>query len=262
MRNELERVAFTAYRVMFYVALEQFQSDEHRIIHDNLACQMLPRRLQLRAGIFSFRPLRKGFLGLIDHFFPGVLGNICRKRYIDDKLVEALGMGINNVVILGSGLDTCAYRLPMLSTLQVYEVDLPQTIAYKERKLQQLYGSVPSHVKLIPIDFDRQALGDVLTSYGYSYDQKSFFSWEGVTQYISETAVRTVFEFLAGARPGSRIVFTYIVKDFIDGEKTYGLERLYRMTRGKSPMWQFGLPPSQVAAFIGIFVERIGTGGS
>jgi methyltransferase (TIGR00027 family) len=202
------------------------------------------------------------FLSLIDHFFPGVLGNICRKRYIDDRLVEALGTGINSVVILGSGLDTYAYRIPMLSTLQVYEVDLPQTIAYKEGKLQQLYGSVPSHVKLIPIDFDRQALGDVLTSHGYTYDQKSFFIWEGVTQYISETAVRTVFKFLAGTRPGSRIVFTYIVKDFIDGEKTYGLERLYRMTRVKNPMWQFGLHPSHVAAFLGEYswkeLEQVG----
>ena len=262
MENKLERVAFTAYRVMFYIALEQFQPDDHRIIHDNLARQMLPRRMQLLASLFRFSPLRMGFLSLIDHFFPGVLGTICRKRYIDDKLVEALGTGIDSVVILGSGLDTCAYRIPMLSTLQVYEVDLPQTIAYKERKLQQLYGSVPSHVKLIPIDFDRQALGEVLTSHGYSHDQKSFFIWEGVTQYISETAVRTVFEFLAGARPGSRIVFTYIVKDFIDGENTYGLERLYRMTMGKNPMWQFGLHPSHVAAFLGEYlwkeVEQVG----
>ena len=58
MGNELEQVAYTAYRVMFYVALEQFQPDEHRIIHDNLARQMLPRRLQLLVSIFHFRPLR------------------------------------------------------------------------------------------------------------------------------------------------------------------------------------------------------------
>jgi methyltransferase (TIGR00027 family) len=186
----------------------------------------------------------------------------CRKRYIDDKLIEALGSGIDTVVILGSGLDTRAYRIPQLSTLPVYEVDLPQTIAYKERKLRQLYGSVPPHVRLIPIDFDRQTLEDVLKSHGYSLDRKSFFIWEGVTQYISETAVRTVFEFLAKVRPGSRIVFTYIVKDFIDGERTYGLERLYQQTRVKKQIWQFGLHPSQVAAFIGEYswkeLEHVG----
>jgi methyltransferase (TIGR00027 family) len=251
MENELAPIAYTAFRVMFNVALEQYQPDEHRLIHDDLARQMLPGRLKLLLSIFGFKSLRQGFLSLIERGFPGTRGLLCRKRYIDDKLVEALGSGIETIVILGAGLDTRAYRIPQLSTLPVYEVDLPQTIAYKERKLRQLYGSVPPHVRLIPIDFDRQTLEDVLKSHGYSLDQKSFFIWEGVTQYISETAVRFVFEFLAKVRPGSRIVFTYIVKDFIDGERTYGLERLYQQTRVKKQMWQFGLQPSQVAAFIG-----------
>jgi methyltransferase (TIGR00027 family) len=262
MENELAPIAYTAYRVMFHVALEQYQPDEHRLIHDDLARQMLPGRLRLLVSIFGFKPLRQGFLSLIERGFPGTRGGFCRKRYMDDKLVEALGSGIDTVMILGSGLDTRAYRIPQLSTLPVYEVDLPQTIAYKERKLRQLYGSVPPHVRLIPIDFDRQTLEDVLKSHGYSLDQKSFFIWEGVTQYISETAVRTVFEFLAKVRPGSRIVFTYIVKDFIDGERTYGLERLYQQTRVKKQMWQFGLQPSQVAAFIGEYswkeLEQVG----
>ncbi len=251
MENKLAPIAYTAYRVMFYVALEQYEPDERRLIHDDLARQMLPGRLKLLVSLFAFRPLRHGFLSLIERRSPGMRGGFCRKRYIDDRLMEALGSGIDTVVILGSGLDTRAYRIRQLSTLLVYEVDLPQTIAYKEGKLRQLYGSVPTHVRLIPIDFDRQTLEDVLKRHGYALDQKSFFIWEGVTQYLSEKAVRTVFEFLAKARPGSRIVFTYIVKDFIDGERTYGLERLYQQTRVKKQIWQFGLQPSQVAAFIG-----------
>jgi methyltransferase (TIGR00027 family) len=262
MDSELAPVAFTAFRVMFHVALEQYQPEERRLIHDDLARQMLPGRLRLLASLFGFRPLRQGFLGLIERGFPGTRGGFCRKRYIDDKLVEAVGSGMDAVVILGAGLDTRAYRLPQLSTLPVYEVDLPQTIAYKARRLQQLYGSLPPHVRLVAMDFDRQTLEDVLNSHGYSPDQKSFFIWEGVTQYISETAVRAVFEFLAQVRPGSRLAFTYIVKDFIDGERTYGLERLYQQTRVKRQMWQFGLEPSQVAAFMGEYswkeLEQIG----
>jgi methyltransferase (TIGR00027 family) len=247
---------------MFYVALEQYQPDEHRLIHDDIARQMLPGRLKLLVSLFGFKPLRQGFLGLIERGFPGTRVGFCRKCYIDDKLIEAIAAGIDTIVILGSGLDTRAYRFPQLSTLLVYEVDLPQMIAYKERKLRQLYGSVPPHVRLIPMDFDRQLLGDVLKKYGFSVDQKSFVIWEGVTQYISETAVRTVFEFLAKVRPGSRIVFSYILKDFIDGERTYRLEKLYRQTRVKRQMWQFGLQPSQVAAFMGEYswkeLEQVG----
>ncbi len=72
-----------------------------------------------------------------------------------------------------------------------------------------------------------------------------------MTQYLSETVVRSVFEFLAQAKPGSRLAFTYIVKDFLDGEQKYGLDRLYRLIVVRQGLWHFGLPPSQVAAFIG-----------
>jgi len=259
MKSEQASVSFTAHRVMFYVALEQYQLDEKRLIRDDLAREMLPGRLKLLLSIFKFKPLRQGFFTLVERGFPGAHGGLCRKRYIDDRLVEALDDGFEAVVILGSGLDTRAYRIPQLSSLPVYEVDLPQNIAYKENKLRQLYGTVPAHVRLIPIDFDRQGLEGVLKSRGYSPDQKSFFIWEGVTQYISESAVRTVFEFLAQAKPMSRIVFTYITKDFVDGVKTYGLERLYLLTRS---MWCFGLEPSKVAAFIGEYgwkeLEQVG----
>jgi methyltransferase (TIGR00027 family) len=250
MEKELAAIAFTSFRVMFYVALEQYQPENQRLIHDDLARQMLPGRLKLLVSLFGLKPLRQGFFRLIERGFPGTRGGLCRKRYIGDKVVEAVDRGIDTVVILGSGLDTLAYRIPQLSTIPVYEVDLPQTIAYKSTKLRQLYGSVPPHVRFIPINFDSQMLEDVLKSHGYSPDQKSLFIWEGVTQYLSETAVRNVFEFLAKAGQGSCIVFTYIVKDFIDGENTCGLEWLYQQTRGKSQIWQFGLRPSQVAMFL------------
>ncbi len=262
MKKVQAPVSHTAFRVMFYVALEQYQPDEHRLIHDDIAHKMLTGRLKLLVRIFGFKPIRQGFLGLIERGFPGTRVGFCRKRYIDDKLIEAMDTGIDTVVILGSGLDTRAYRFPQLSTLLVYEVDLPQMIAYKERKLRQLYGAVPPHVRLVPMDFDRQMLGEVLKNDDFSVDQKSFVIWEGVTQYISEAAVRTVFEFLAKVRPGSRIIFTYILKDFMDGERTYGLERLYQQTRVKRQMWQFGLQPSQVAAFMGEYswkeLEQVG----
>jgi methyltransferase (TIGR00027 family) len=263
MENNLAPISFTAYRVMFHIALEQYQPVEYRLIHDELAGQMLPPGLQLLVKILGLKPLRQRFLNLMEKASPGMRGSIlCRKRYIDDKLVEALSTGIDNVVILGSGLDTRAYRIPPLMKLTVYEVDLPKVIVFKERKLRQLYGSIPAHVKLIPIDFDRQSIEDVMKSHSYSLDKRSFFIWEGVTQYISENAVCAIFEFLAKAMPGSRITFTYIVKDFIDGERTYGLERMYQETRQQKQIWQFGLLPSQVVAFIGGYsykeIEQVG----
>lgn len=83
-----------------------------------------------------------------------------------------------------------------------------------------------------------------------------------MTQYISETAVRSVFEYLAKVRPGSRMIFTYILKDFIDGEETYGLDKLYQQTRVTNQIWKFGIDPSQVAEFIKTYswkeIEQVG----
>jgi methyltransferase (TIGR00027 family) len=261
MENDLAPIAYTAFRVIFYVALEQYEPEERRLVRDDLARGMLPGRLKLVLAIFRLRPLRQAFFGLVGRAYPGTRGVLCRKCYID-RLVEALETGFDSVVILGAGLDTRAVRIPALSTRPVYEVDLPSTIAYKARKLRQVLGSVPAHIRLVPADLDRQALAGVLNSHGYSPGRTTFFIWEGVTQYLSETAVRTVFEFLARASPGSRIVFTYVVKDFIEGANTYGLFNLYRQTREKQQMWQFGLEPAQVPAFIGEYgweeLEEVG----
>jgi methyltransferase (TIGR00027 family) len=153
--------------------------------------------------------------------------------------------GFDNVVILGSGLDTRAYRLTQLATSLVYKLDFPQTITYKERRLRQLYKDVPANIRLVPIDFNTQNLAEVLDGYDYSKDQKSFFIWEGVTQYISVPVVRDVFEFLQQAKSGSCIVFTYILKDFIDGVNSFGQDELYQQTRVEKQLWQFGLHPSQ-----------------
>jgi methyltransferase (TIGR00027 family) len=132
----------------------------------------------------------------------------CRKRYIDDKMVETLKTKIESVVILGAGLDTLAYRIPQLSTHRVYEVDLPENIHYKKKKLETIYGMVPSNVSLVLIDFEVQNLENVLKQAGHSFDQRSFFVWEGVTQYLTEAAMRGTFQFLAKAKPGSRLVLT------------------------------------------------------
>jgi len=262
MTNDKAQITNTASRVMFYVALEQYHPVHSRLINDELALQMLPVRMQRLVKILGFKPLRNAFLNLIERSSPGMPAGFIRKRYIDDQLIQGLQDGIEQVVILGSGLDTRPYRLPQLASSLVYELDYPQTISYKERRLQQHFGAVPEHVRLVPIDFNIQNLLEVLDGYGYSKDQKSFFIWEGVTQYISEPVVRRVFEFLQQAKSGSCIVFTYILKDFMDGDNSFGLDKLYQQTRVKKQLWQFGLHPEDVAPFLEPFgwkeLEQVG----
>jgi methyltransferase (TIGR00027 family) len=152
---------------------------------------------------------------------------LCRKRYIDDTLLSACHDGIDAVIILGAGFDTRVYRLPIPAGIRVYEVDLPANIRTKQARLAKVYGTVPDAVALVPIDFETQNLGDVLAEHGYR-GGRTFFVWEAVTQYLAETSVRETFEFLAGAEPGSQLVFTYVRKDFLDGTTMYGGEAAYQ----------------------------------
>jgi methyltransferase (TIGR00027 family) len=241
----------TSYGPMSVVAVEQNTPEGHRLVHDALAIRFLPPIMKPLVALTRWPSARALMIALVDKRGRGFWGGVlCRKRYIDDRLLEAVGTGLDAVVNLGAGLDTRAYRLPALSSLPVFEVDFPENIEYKKAKLRQLFGGIPPHVTLVPIDFDSQYLGSVLASYGYRVTYKSFFIMEAVTQYLSEDGIQNTFRFLAQAKTESRLVFTYICKDFIDGIDSHGLQTLYEVYRAKTQLWYFGLAPQQVAAFL------------
>jgi methyltransferase (TIGR00027 family) len=258
-----ETAASTAYGPMVLVALEQPLPAEQRIVDDKLAYQMLPTYMKLMVKACSLGAVRQWGFNMSEKAMPGIWNGFpCRKRHINETVLDSLKHGMESVVILGAGLDTLAYRLSQLSALDVYEVDLPENIAYKKKKLESIYGAVPAHVTLVPVDFQTQNLENALNQAGYSFDTKTIFVWEAVTQYLTEAAVRDTMQVLAKAKSASRLVFTYVVQDFIDGTNTYGLDGLYERFRVKSQLWQFGLHPHKVADFVGEYgwqvLEQVG----
>ena len=180
----------------------------------------------------------------------------CRKHFIDDKLQEALD-DIDAVVILGAGLDTRAYRLTRQVRIPVFEVDLPVNIALKAKTVRRVLGEPPLSVRLVALDFERDDLLTSLAEHGYHTDYRAFFICEGVTQYLTEAGVRRTLEGLRAAAPGSRLVFTYVRRDFIDGTNRYGTRTLYRNTRERHQLWHFGLEPDEVAGFIAEYGWRL-----
>jgi methyltransferase (TIGR00027 family) len=254
----------TAFGPMSIVATEQYYPEEQRLVQDELAIRFLPSGLRFLAKLTQWLPAGALLFNLSEKRAPGIWGGVlCRKRYIDEKLIEALNMGIDAVVNLGAGLDTRAYRFPALSAIPVFEVDLPENIDYKRARLQQVYGSIPAHITLVPIDFDCQELASVLVKQGYQTGYRSFFIWEAVTQYLSDEGAQRTFNSLAQARIGSRLAFTYVRKDFIDGTARYGLDTLYQAYRVKRHLWHFGLKPQQVAIFLNGYswkeLEQVGS---
>jgi methyltransferase (TIGR00027 family) len=253
----------TAVGPMTIVAVEQYEPETQRLIRDELAYHFLPSSVQRIVRFARWRPMRNLLIGVTEKTANGIWGSmLCRKRYIDDTIEESLG-SVEAVVNLGAGFDTRAYRIPGLATLPIFEVDSPENIAAKRARLQSRFGQVPATVHLVPIDFEHQTLATTLGEHGYRTEHRTFFVWEAVTQYLSEEAVRTTFAFLAKAPPGSRLVFTYIRKDFLDGVDLYGAGPTYQRFRVKQQLWHFGMDPKQVGAFLDEYgwceVEQLGS---
>ncbi len=159
--------------------------------------------------------------------------------------------------MLGAGFDTRAYRLARRSDIPVFEVDLPENITRKRAVVQRAVGAVPPSVHLVPVDFENDDLAAKLVEQGYRSDARTFFIWEGVTQYLTEAAARATLEHLRDAASGSRLVFTYIRKDFLDGTNMFGAETLYRRFRVRQQMWDFGIQPDNVSAFVAGYGWRL-----
>ncbi|MFV8052642.1 SAM-dependent methyltransferase [Mycobacterium sp. 48b] len=243
-------VAATAIGPMVLAAVEQYEPVQRRLVDDDLACAFLSPGLRAFTRTTRWSVARRLLIGATERSGPGLWANLtCRKRYIGDKLTQALA-DIDAVVVLGAGLDTKGYRLARHSTIPVFEVDLPVNIERKRAVVRRALGTVPDSVRLVPVDFESDDLAAELARHGHVSTHRTFFVWEGVTQYLSADGVRSTFEFLRSAAPGSRLAFTYVRSDFIDGTNRYGAESLYRRFRVRSRLWQFGLNPDRVAGFI------------
>jgi methyltransferase (TIGR00027 family) len=250
-------VAQTAFGPMVLAAVEQNEPAGRRLVDDDLAELFLPASLRLLVGATRWGPARRLMIRGSEFTGPGLWVNMaCRKHFIDDKLKAALD-DIDAVVILGAGLDTRPYRLTRQARIPVFEVDQPVNITMKAKTVRRVLGELPLSVRLVALDFEHDDLLTSLAEHGYRTDYRTFFVCEGVTQYLTEDGVRRTLEGLRAAAPGSRLVFTYVQRDFIEGTNRYGTRTLYRNTRERHQIWQFGLEPDEVAGFIAEYGWRL-----
>jgi methyltransferase (TIGR00027 family) len=176
---------------------------------------------------------------------------VARTRLIDD-VVSEVGPTVRQVVILGAGFDTRAHRLAALAGVPVFEVDHPATQAAK-RSVAESLGLSTATVTYVAVDFEHQSLEQELRAGGLGTGLPSLFIWEGVTNYLSDSAVdETLLTIGRIGGPGSVLVFTYIDAGVLDGSVSFPEARrwLARVRRAGEP-WIFGLAPGDVASFLG-----------
>jgi methyltransferase (TIGR00027 family) len=183
---------------------------------------------------------------------------IVRTKFIDEHLQHAVADGVRQVVILGAGFDSRAFRFrQLLRNVKVFEVDFGPTQEFKRRRVRDVLGEPPSNVIFVPIDFTRQKLGAVLRRAGYRTDRRTLFIWEGVTMYIPEEAIRETLRFIAGnSGDGSSVVFNYMSKRAIDvgTQQNVGL---FAMVKGWGEPWVFGLPEGAEPEFFTAIDPRL-----
>jgi methyltransferase (TIGR00027 family) len=132
-----------------------------------------------------------------------------RSRFSEDTLAACVDRGVRQVVVLGAGLDTFSLRNPHAGQgVRVFEVDYPATQHWKRERLKQAGLAVPASLTFVPVDFERQSLGDGLMAAGFQADSPAFFQWLGVVPYLTREAVSLTLDFIAGV-PESEVVFDY-----------------------------------------------------
>ena len=149
---------------------------------------------------------------------PIVLG---RARYAEDALEQAVKQGITQYVLLGAGMDTFVWRRPdLVARLKIFEVDHPATQAHKRQRLREAGQEHLAQLHFVPVDFSRENLAAALRRSSYDPQAPSFFSWLGVTYYLSREAVSATWGAIAEVAPaGSPVVFDYLDTDAFVPEK-------------------------------------------
>ena len=175
---------------------------------------------------------------------------LARTKYIDDHLEKAVRDGVDQVVILGAGFDTRAYRFAeLLAGRKVFEVDYGPTQAIKKQRLAAL-GPVPSNVTYAEIDFKRETLHDALGHAGYDPTQKTFFIWEGVSMYVPRDGVVSTLRTIATfAAPGSTLVMDFAEQALLDVLGKFPDAPQNRFTSRWNEPWIFGVPDAKEREF-------------
>jgi methyltransferase (TIGR00027 family) len=132
-----------------------------------------------------------------------------RTRFAEDALAAAVERGVRQLVVLGAGLDTYAYRGAWRDRVRIFEVDHPATQAWKRQLLADAGIAAPASLTFAPVDFERETVADGLAAAGFDPQQQTFFTWLGVVPYLTEQAVWSTLSFIAGLRNGAHVVFDY-----------------------------------------------------
>jgi methyltransferase (TIGR00027 family) len=238
----------TARYVALYRALETVERRRAPLFQDPFAIRFLPPALARTVRAARHTAVHALVRRYADHRAPGARTSaVGRTKILDDVVRTAVAAGTTQLVILGAGFDCRAHRLPELAAVDVFEVDRPETQAEK----QTLIGGIRDGVHYVPVDFLRDSVSGRLSAAGWNPAETTCFLWEGVTNYLTEEAVKEVLAWIGDAAAGSTVAFTYIHKGLLDGTVPFaGGAKMLANVRHLNEPWTFGLYPEDLPAYL------------
>lgn len=198
-----------AERMAMIRAGESMRPEFERIFYDEYAVHFVGPELE---KLLNLNPQQRDtMIAKLEQDMPGLTNSvIARVRFFDDIIIQAVADGLEQLVILGAGYDTRAYRIEGVNQVKVFEVDQPDTVEVKKGKILEIFGYMPSQVTYIPIDFNKERLEDRLRQCGYDTNKKTLFTLEGLTMYLDPIAVDDLLAFIAHkSGVGSAVAFDY-----------------------------------------------------
>jgi methyltransferase (TIGR00027 family) len=178
---------------------------------------------------------------------------VVRTGLIDDLVIDGLAAGLAQVLLLGAGYDSRAYRLAAMATARVFEVDHPATQVIKQRLIgRHVPPDRRGHVRIVPVDLVHDDLRAGLQRAGFTAAAPTVVVWEGVTNYLTAQAVDATLRCLATLTgTGSRIIFTYIDRAALDGTGGFsGVEEWHAVVRDQGEPWTFGFDPTELPGYL------------
>jgi methyltransferase (TIGR00027 family) len=175
---------------------------------------------------------------------------VARSRFAEDELARAIARGARQYVVLGAGLDTFAYRNPYPEAeLRVFEVDHPNTQAWKRERLGEAGISIPKALTFAPVNFETQTLEEGLRQAGFDVREGTFFSWLGVTPYLTRDAIDATLGFIASRPGGSGVVFDYAMSpSLLSPAQLWVFDAMAKRVAAAGEPWQTYFDPSALAA--------------
>ena len=246
MERRLDRPIPSAEKIAFLRALSACDPDERFRNPDSMARFFIgPKwRLLLRFHRFTRRFVFSRCPRTYYYHF-------VRTKIIDEYLIDEIQNGMKQLVILGAGNDSRAYRFSQhLENVKVFELDFPGTQVLKKSRLLRHISELPRHVAYVPIDFNSQYLLTTLIEHGFDRAQRSLFIMEGLTYFLRKNTIDRIFKCIANHSPdGSTVVFDYILQQYLDDESHDPQSIVQRQYKHGEPLF-FGIPDRYTESFV------------